>query len=129
CEPENLLESGVEIVACPPGKKPQNMMLLSSGERALTAIAFLMSLLKHKPSPIVILDELDAPLDERNVEKVATRLVEFSDSSQFLVVTHNRKTMEFADRLYGVTMIEPGISKVMTVALATVEEELGAPLG
>ena len=69
CDKENLLESGVEIVACPPGKKPQNMMLLSSGERALTAIAFLMSLLKHKPSPIVILDELDAPLDERNVEK------------------------------------------------------------
>ncbi|MCA9791414.1 MAG: chromosome segregation protein SMC, partial [Candidatus Eremiobacteraeota bacterium] len=126
CDPNDVLESGVEIVACPPGKRMQNMTLLSSGERALTAIAFLMSLLACKPSPIVILDELDAPLDERNVEKVATRLLEFSTSSQFLVITHNRKTMEFADRLYGVTMVEPGISKVLSVELATVEQELGA---
>ncbi len=125
CDPEEPLDSGVEIMACPPGKKQQNMMLMSSGERALSAIAFLMALLACKPSPIVILDELDAPLDERNVEKVATRLLEFSTSSQFLVVTHNRKTMEFADRLYGVTMVEPGISQVLTVELAQVEEKLG----
>jgi chromosome segregation protein len=126
CEPDQPLESGVDIVACPPGKKQQNMMLMSSGERALSAIAFLMSLLACKPSPIVILDELDAPLDERNVEKVATRLLEFSTSSQFLVVTHNRKTMEFADLLYGVTMTDPGVSRVLTVELAEVEEKLGA---
>lgn len=126
CDPEDPLDSGVEIMACPPGKRQQNMMLMSSGERALSAIAFLMALLACKPSPIVILDELDAPLDERNVEKVATRLLEFSTSSQFLVVTHNRKTMEFADRLYGVTMMEPGISQVLTVELANVEEKLGA---
>jgi chromosome segregation protein len=126
CDPDQPLESGVDIVACPPGKKQQNMMLMSSGERALSAIAFLMSLLACKPSPIVILDELDAPLDERNVEKVATRLLEFSTSSQFLVVTHNRKTMEFADLLYGVTMTDPGVSRVLTVKLAEVEEKLGA---
>lgn len=125
CNPDDLLESGVEIVACPPGKKLQNMTLLSSGERALSAIAFLLSLLATKPSPIVVLDELDAPLDERNVEKVATRLLEFSTSSQFLVITHNRKTMEFADRLYGVTMEEPGISKTLVVQLQDAEKELG----
>lgn len=126
CSPEDLLDSGVEIMACPPGKRQQNMMLMSSGERALCAIAFLMALLACKPSPIVILDELDAPLDERNVEKVATRLLEFSTSSQFLVVTHNRKTMEYADRLYGVTMLEPGVSGVLSVELSNVEEKLGA---
>lgn len=126
CDPEDPLDSGVDIVACPPGKRQQNMMLMSSGERALSAIAFLMSLLACKPSPIVILDELDAPLDERNVEKVATRLLEFSSSSQFLVVTHNRKTMEFADRLYGVTMTEPGVSQILSVELSEVEEKLGA---
>lgn len=126
CDPDDILESGVEILCCPPGKRQQNMMLMSSGERALCAIAFLMSLLACKPSPIVILDELDAPLDERNVEKVATRLLEFSTSSQFLVVTHNRKTMEYADRLYGVTMLEPGVSQVLSVELANVEEKLGA---
>ena len=117
CNPEDLLESGVEIVACPPGKKLQNLTLFSSGERALSAIAFLLSLLTHKPSPIVVLDELDAPLDDANVEKVATRLLEFSTSSQFLVITHNRKTMEFADRLYGVTMEEPGVSRLLSVEL------------
>ena len=126
CDPDDVLESGVEIFCCPPGKRQQNMMLMSSGERALCAIAFLMALLACKPSPIVILDELDAPLDERNVEKVATRLLEFSTSSQFLVVTHNRKTMEYADRLYGVTMLEPGVSQVLSVELANVEEKLGA---
>jgi len=117
CDPDDLLESGVEIVACPPGKKLQNLTLFSSGERALSAIAFLLSLLTHKPSPIVVLDELDAPLDDANVEKVASRLLEFSTSSQFLVITHNRKTMEFADRLYGVTMEEPGVSRLLSVEL------------
>lgn len=126
CNPDDPLDSGVDIVACPPGKRQQNMMLMSSGERALSAIAFLMSLLACKPSPIVILDELDAPLDERNVEKVATRLLEFSTNSQFLVVTHNRKTMEFADLLYGVTMTDPGVSRVLSVELSEVEEKLGA---
>lgn len=117
-DPEDVLESGVEIVACPPGKRLQNLTLLSSGERALSAMAFLLSLLTHKPSPIVILDELDAPLDDSNVERVATRLGQFASSSQFLVITHNRKTMEFADRLYGVTMEEPGVSRILSVKLS-----------
>ena len=121
---EDVLESGVEIVARPPGKKVQNLTLMSSGERALSAIAFLLALLAHRPSPIVILDELDAPLDDSNVEKVAARLLEFSTSSQFLCITHNRKTMEFADKLFGVTMEEPGVSRMLHVTLsgAPVEE-------
>lgn len=118
CNPDDMLDSGVEIVACPPGKRLQNLTLLSSGERALSAMAFLLSLLSCKPSPIVILDELDAPLDDSNVERVASRLGEFSSSSQFLVITHNRKTMEFADRLYGVTMEEPGVSRILSVKLS-----------
>lgn len=116
--PDDVLESGVEIVARPPGKKVQNLTLMSSGERALSAIAFLLALLAHRPSPIVILDELDAPLDDSNVEKVAARLLEFSTSSQFLCITHNRKTMEFADKLYGVTMEEPGVSRMLHVTLS-----------
>ena len=117
CNPDDMLDSGVEIVACPPGKRLQNLQLLSSGERALSAMAFLLSLLTVKPSPIVILDELDAPLDDSNVERVASRLGNFASSSQFLVITHNRKTMEFADRLYGVTMEEPGVSRILSVKL------------
>ncbi|CAN0167255.1 unnamed protein product, partial [Phaeothamnion confervicola] len=115
--PGDMLDSGVEIVACPPGKKLQNLSLLSSGERALSAMAFLLALLTCKPSPMVILDELDAPLDDANVERVANRLLQFSDQSQFLVITHNRKTMEFADHLYGVTMEEPGVSRILSVRL------------
>lgn len=120
-DPEDILESGVDIVACPPGKKLQNLALFSSGERTLAASAFLLSLLTYKPSPIVVLDELDAPLDDANVEKIAKRLREFSASSQFLVITHNRKTMEYADRLYGVTMEEPGVSRMLSVELRDVE--------
>lgn len=118
CEPDNLLESGIEISACPPGKKLQSLTLFSSGERALSAIAFLFSLLTHKPSPIVMLDELDAPLDDANVEKIARKLLSFAEASQFLVITHNRKTMEFAQRLYGVTAETPGISTILSVKLA-----------
>jgi chromosome segregation protein len=117
--PDDYLESGVEVVACPPGKRLQSLTLLSSGERALSAMAFLLALLSCKPSPVVILDELDAPLDDANVERVAKRLMQFSSSSQFLVITHNRKTMEFADRLYGVTMEEPGSSRILSVRLTS----------
>ncbi|MBQ7529407.1 AAA family ATPase, partial [bacterium] len=117
-EADNWLESGVEISACPPGKKLQSLTLFSSGERALAAIAFLFALLTHKPSPIVILDELDAPLDDANVEKIANKLLEFAKSSQFLIITHNRKMMEFAHRLYGVTSHVPGISDLFSVELS-----------
>lgn len=122
CEPDDLLSSGVDIIACPPGKKLQNLTAFSSGERALSAIAFLLALLTHKPSPIVILDELDAPLDDSNVEKIASRLRTFSASSQFLVITHNRKTMEFAERLYGVTMEQKGVSRMLSVTLEAPKE-------
>ncbi|MCR5661579.1 MAG: chromosome segregation protein SMC [bacterium] len=122
CEPDDLLSSGIDIIACPPGKKLQNLTAFSSGERALSAIAFLLALLTHKPSPIVILDELDAPLDDSNVEKIASRLRTFSASSQFLVITHNRKTMEFAERLYGVTMEQKGVSRMLSVTLEPAKE-------
>jgi chromosome segregation protein len=122
-DPSNLLETGVEIVARPPGKKLQNLMLLSSGERALTATAFLMALLKVKPSPFVILDELDAPLDDANVERVAGKIKEFSESSQFIIITHNRKTMEYGSALYGVTMEEAGVSRLVSLNLEETSRE------
>ena len=117
CDPDDWLDSGVDICACPPGKKMQNLTLFSSGERALSAISFLFALLTHKPSPVVIFDELDAPLDDANVEKIARKLLDFAASSQFLMVTHNRKTMEFAQRLYGVTMDKPGVSRLLSVTM------------
>ena len=116
-DPQNLLSTGVEIIAQPPGKRLQNLGLLSSGERAITAIAFLLATLKVRPSPFVVLDELDAPLDDANVERVAQLLEEFSVQSQFLIITHNRKTMEYAKVLYGVTMVEPGSAEVVAVSL------------
>jgi chromosome segregation protein len=116
-DPSNLLETGVEVIVQPPGKKLQNLNLLSGGERALTASALLFALLLVKPSPFVMFDEVDAPLDDTNVERFADVLKEFSKNSQFIVVTHNRSTMEAADTLYGVTMQEPGISKLISVRL------------
>ncbi|MCX6344358.1 MAG: chromosome segregation protein SMC, partial [Armatimonadetes bacterium] len=103
-DPNNLLDTGVEIIVQTPGKKLQDMALLSGGERALTATALVFSLLMSKPSPFVVMDEVDAPLDESNVERFADVLQDFAKDSQFIVVTHNRATMEAADSLYGVTM-------------------------
>ena len=117
-DPNDLLGTGVEVAVQPPGKKMQDMALLSGGERALTATALLFALLMVKPSPFVVLDEVDAPLDESNVERFAEVLKEFARDSQFIVVTHNRATMEAADSLYGVTMQEPGVSKLISVRLA-----------
>ncbi|MCX8053706.1 MAG: AAA family ATPase, partial [Armatimonadetes bacterium] len=125
--PNDVLETGVEVVVQPPGKKMQDMALLSGGERALTATALIFALLMVKPSPFVLLDEVDAPLDENNVERFAEVLKEFARQSQFVVITHNRATMEAADSLYGVTMQEPGVSKVISVRLAAegpVEKEV-----
>jgi len=118
-DPNNLLETGVEIIVQAPGKKLQDMSLLSGGERALTATAFIFALLMSKPSPFVVMDEVDAPLDETNVERFAEVLRDFAKESQFIVVTHNRATMEAADSLYGVTMQEPGISKLISVKLTS----------
>jgi chromosome segregation protein len=116
-EPDRMLDTGVEIVVQLPGKKLQSLASLSSGERALTALSFMLSILEVKPSPFVILDEVDAPLDDSNVEKIAQMLVDYSKNTQFIMITHNRKTMEFARRLYGVTMEEAGVSKTVSVAL------------
>jgi chromosome segregation protein len=117
CEPENILETGVDIIVKPPGKKQQSLNLLSGGEKALTSVAFLFALLKIKSSPFVILDELDAPLDEANTIRVINLIKEYSKDTQFIIVTHNKKTMEAADILYGVTIEEKGVSKIISVVL------------
>jgi len=111
------LESGIEIIAQPPGKRLQSVQLLSGGEKALTAIALMFGLFKYKPSPFCLLDENDAPLDDANIGRFVEMLRGMQQHTQFIVITHNRKTMEIADRLYGVTMEEPGVSKLISVQL------------
>ncbi|MDQ7094716.1 chromosome segregation protein SMC [Desulfosporosinus sp. PR] len=123
-EPDQLLETGVEIVAQPPGKKPQLLSLLSGGERALTAIALLFALLRIKPSPFCILDEIEASLDDANVQRFAQYLHRLSGSTQFVVISHRKGTMESADVLYGITMEESGVSKLLSVRLHEREEGL-----
>jgi len=114
----DLLEAGVEIMAQPPGKKNATVEQLSGGEKALTAVALVFSIFLIKPSPFCILDEVDAPLDEANVDRYNEIVREMTDRSQFIVITHNKRTMESADNLYGVTMQEPGVSKLVTVNLS-----------
>ncbi|HTL32690.1 MAG TPA: hypothetical protein VL326_06180, partial [Kofleriaceae bacterium] len=114
----DLLEAGVEIMAQPPGKKNSTVEQLSGGEKALTAVALVFSIFLIKPSPFCILDEVDAPLDEANVDRYNEIVREMTDRSQFIVITHNKRTMEAADKLYGVTMQEPGVSKLVSVNLA-----------
>lgn len=117
-DPENPLECGIDIAAEPTGKKLQNITLLSGGERALTAIAILFAILKLKPMPFCVLDEIEAALDDANVERYAKYLKRFSNYTQFIVITHRKPTMELADTLYGVTMEERGVSKVVSVQLS-----------
>lgn len=116
-DPTNMLETGIEIVAQPPGKKLQNLSLLSGGERALTAIALLFAILQTRPVPFCILDEVEAALDEANVVRYSNYLQQFSGDTQFIVITHRKGTMEGADVLYGVTMQESGVSKLVSVKL------------
>jgi len=116
-DPERVLESGIELHITLPGKKRQPLQLLSGGERSLSAMAFLFALLKVKPSPLVVLDEVDAPLDGRNVERFATTLQEFTTTTQFIVITHNPTTIEFAPVWLGVTMQEPGVSTLVPAHL------------
>ncbi len=124
-EVEDRLEAGVEIVAEPPGKKLQKLSLLSGGEKALTAIAILFAILKLRPMPFCVLDEIEAALDEANVDRFARYLKKFSQDTQFIVITHRKPTMELADALFGVTMQEKGVSKMVSVKLADVAEITG----
>lgn len=116
-DPTNLLETGIEIIAQPPGKKLQSLSLLSGGERALTAIALLFAILNTRPVPFCILDEVEAALDESNVARYSEYLRKFSEHTQFIVITHRKGTMEGADVLYGITMQESGVSKLVSVKL------------
>ena len=112
---EDVLESGIEIVAQPPGKRLQSILLLSGGEKAMTAIALVMAIFQYRPSPFCLLDEVDAPLDDANVGRFVSKIAEMSENIQFIVITHNKRTMEAARALYGVTMQEAGVSKVVSV--------------
>jgi chromosome segregation protein len=111
------LESGIDIIAQPPGKRLQSIQLLSGGEKALTAMALMFAIFKYRPSPFCLLDEIDAPLDDANIGRFVEMLQGMQEHTQFILITHNRKTMEIADRLYGVTMEEPGVSKLISVQL------------
>ena len=114
-EPDSSGDAGIDVVASPPGKRLQNVLLLSGGEKAMTALALLIAIFRYQPSPFCILDEVDAPLDEANVGRFTRLIGEMSAQTQFIVVTHNRKTMETGSVLYGVTMQEPGVSKIVSV--------------
>jgi len=113
----DILESGIEIIAQPPGKRLQNVLLLSGGEKAMTALSLVMAIFKYRPSPFCLLDEVDAPLDEVNIGRFADKVIEMSSKTQFMIITHSKRTMEAANTLYGVTMEDPGVSKLISVKL------------
>jgi len=123
---EDVLESGIEITAQPPGKRLQNVLLLSGGEKALTALALLIAIFRYRPSPVCVLDEVDAPLDDANINRFTRLITELSQDTQFILITHNKNTMEITDTLYGITMEEPGISKIIGVDFRRNEEALAS---
>jgi chromosome segregation protein len=114
-DPEDILECGIDIVARPPGKELRSISLLSGGEKTLTAVAMSLAIFKSRPSPFCILDEVDAALDDANIDRFINVLRDFSDSTQFIMITHRKPTMQVADLLYGVTMEESGVSKRLAV--------------
>ena len=116
-DPQDMLETGVDIIAQPPGKRLGSLELMSGGEKALTAVALIFAIFQYKPSPFCLLDEVDAPLDEANIGRFAEAIQQMTDRSQFIIITHSKRTMEFADVLYGVTMEQPGVSKLVSVEL------------
>ena len=120
-QPNNILETGIDIIASPPGKKLTSINLLSGGEKTLTAISLLFAIIKSKPSPFCILDEVEAALDEANVDTFGKYLLKLKNKSQFIIITHKKKTMEYADILYGITMQESGVSKLVSVKLEDIE--------
>jgi chromosome segregation protein len=119
---EDLLDTGVAIMARPPGKRNSTIHLLSGGEKAMTAIALVFSIFQLNPSPFCMLDEVDAPLDDANVGRYANLVKEMSQSVQFVFITHNKLTMEMANQLLGVTMHEPGVSRIVAVDIAEAAE-------
>jgi chromosome segregation protein len=119
---ENMADSGIDIVCSPPGKRLQNVLLLSGGEKALAAVALLMAIFKYQPSPFCIMDEVDAPLDEANIGRLTKLVSEMSAQTQFVVITHSKRTMEAAQALYGVTMQEPGVSRLVSVKFNATNE-------
>jgi chromosome segregation protein len=119
----DVLESGIDIIAQPPGKRLQNVLLLSGGEKALTALALLIAIFRYRPSPLCVLDEVDAPLDDSNVVRFTKLLSELSRDTQFIIITHNKNTMEAAQTLFGVTMEEPGVSKILGVDFRKIAEQ------
>ena len=125
-EPEELTQTGVEIMARPPGKKRQPLAMLSGGERALTAVALLFAMLEIRPVPFCVLDEVDAALDEANVVRFASALRELAATTQFIVITHNRGTIEAADALYGVTIGDDAVSRIISLRLAEATEFVAA---
>ena len=120
-EPNNILETGIDIIASPPGKKLSSITLLSGGEKTLTAISLLFAIIKSKPSPFCVLDEVEAALDEANVDTFGQYVQKLKEKSEFIIITHKKKTMEYADILYGITMQESGVSKLVSVKLEDIE--------